>query len=79
MSKTFRLSDTHPTMEKLRKIFSLASELGIDIDYSYGNAQVFVRDKDQKSVFSLKDTDNDRAVTEFPSFSEYKLTYNKKP
>lgn len=72
---SYQLNDNHPTMQKLRQLEDLARELGLSLQFTR-SYPIFVADG--KNRYRLVDTDSGHTVTEFPAFSEYKLTHDKK-
>lgn len=73
-----RLKDNHPTLQKLDKIFALAEELGIRIDFSsHGPAQVYDNERDKSlPVLSLQDIESsDYPMDNFPPTLEFKVIY----
>lgn len=69
----FRLKDNHPLMERLSKLIDCANDLGISIDYSYGNCRVFITDELTGIEYTLEDAEDNSPVTYFPPSIEYKI------
>ena len=71
-----RLKETHPTMVKLDKLYQLAEELGIHIEF-LGQATI-VRDEQVKGLppCRMEDVDNREAISEWPPTFEYCLHYD---
>lgn len=67
-----RLTENHPTWQKVEKIFALMEELGITIERN--NYYTTITDKDHPEVeFMLKDSDSSEMLDLFPPFMEYKI------
>lgn len=80
MNKNFRLKQTHPTMERLKKLFRYAEELGIALEFE-GSVNTFVTDDkfpgEHPSNLQLKEMNSDNNIKTIPPICEYKLTYSK--
>lgn len=78
LSQYLRLKDSHPTMQKLDKLFALAEELGISIAFnSYGVATVY-DSKHGKDLppFRMQDIDNpDYPMESLPPTLEFQVVY----
>lgn len=73
MPKKTRLTDKHPTSEKLQKVFALLQELNLTILVGrYGT--VHIRDGDDE--FEMLDAEKGPAELQFPPTFEYKLIYD---
>lgn len=73
ISEWLKLKDSHPTMIKLMKLYDLANELGIHIQF--GHRSVILdedRDVNLPPMF-LEDLDNGDSVTEWPPTFDFKV------
>jgi hypothetical protein len=69
MSKTYRLKDDHPTMQKLRQLSQKAEDLGLSIDGEV------VEDRDFPDVvFRLRGIDGEN-MSGLPLYLEYSLVF----
>jgi len=73
-----RLTDKHPTMQKLQKLWELADELGIHIDF-YGHRTVVTDDQYPDRIYDMIDLDSpDAAISEFPYAFEVALRFENR-
>lgn len=76
-SQYLKLTDNHPTMVKLYKLYDLAEELGISISFSSHRSFVSDRDRDESlPPLIIEDTDNGEAIGEWPPCCEFKVYYD---
>jgi hypothetical protein len=80
--KSYKCTDTHPTVKKLQQLEDLANELGITICFS--NAGTTLTDNDiPDTTFHLRDIEDEGrswhpvGVMKFPPATEYKITLDK--
>jgi hypothetical protein len=71
---TKRITDQHPFMEKVNKLYDFMEELGIEIEYN-GMGGLNINDKINSKVYSLRDIDSSEIVEYFPTGYEFKLTF----
>lgn len=77
LSKRLMLKDTHPTMQKIQKLYALAEDLGITISF-HGQATT-VEDRDRDSnlpILYLEDLDDGEGPQMWPPTFEFKLVYD---
>ena len=69
------LKDSHKTMQKLYKLFALAEELGISIEFEYCQ-HTTIKDEDFASELEMVDVDHaGECVSGFPPTFDYKARY----
>jgi hypothetical protein len=74
MPKRTRLTDKHPTSQKLEKVFALLHELNLSVEIRrYGT--IHIKDGDSPE-YEMMDADNGQPVFDFPPNFEYKLVYD---
>jgi hypothetical protein len=72
MSK--RITEKHPFMEKVKKLYDFMEELGIEIENN-GMGGLNINDRENSKSYSLKDIDSSDMVEFFPTGYEFKLTF----
>lgn len=76
MAKRFRLTEAHPLLEKLDKLFAFADEIGVKMSFYSGTIQV-TDDAFPDIQFRLDDIESDQyPMTEFPPTTEYRVTFD---
>lgn len=73
---TKRITDKHPFMEKANKLYDYMTELGIEIHVNSMNGLNIV-DRENNESYRLKDNDTSQMEGCFPTFAEFKLTFDK--
>jgi len=77
VSRSLRLTENNPTMQKLTKLCELADELGISITFHQGGVCVVDNDRDDSLPdLYLEDIEPGHHVNNFPPCTEYKLIYD---
>ena len=76
----FRLKHTHPTNEKLNKIFDLMHKLNISM--SVDNNKIVITDKELDKEFEMLDLEmpfhnNTSGIDSLPPLFDYKLVFEK--
>lgn len=72
---TKRLTEKHPFMEKVNKLYDIMSEMGITIDAnSLGGLDI--TDNNSNITYRLRDFDGGEESPTFPTIFEFKLTFN---
>ena len=75
IARKLRLRDNHPTMVKLTKLYDLAEELGISLNFMHARA-VVVHDNDRDPNLPdlfLEDLEDDHTVENWPPTFEFKV------
>lgn len=75
---TMRLKDNHPTMQKLMRLYELADEIGLSLNFDDPNRPfaVIVHDDAYPGVrFELRYIEPHWHVTSWPPTSEFRVTY----
>jgi hypothetical protein len=73
---TKRITDKHPFMEKVNKLYDYMTELGIEIQYNpMGGLNIL--DRVNNKLYRLKDSDRSEMESSFPTFAEFKLTFEE--
>ena len=62
-----RLTDKHPTVIKLEKLFELADNLGITIMVDRWGKYIAMDNEFPGKYFYIKDSDNNESITQVPS------------
>ncbi len=73
-----RLRDNHPTMVKLTKLYNLAEELGITLNFMHARA-VVVYDKERDPNLPdllMEDLEDGHTIENWPPTFEYKVIYD---
>lgn len=68
------ITDKHPFMQKVNKLYSVMEELGICIYYG-GAGGLVIQDVEKDQSYRFKDKDSSEYKAEFPTGVEFKLTY----
>ncbi len=74
MSK--RITKNHAFMKKVNKLYDLMIELGIEIHVN-GMGGLNIIDRENNELYYLKDNDTSQMESCFPTFAEFKLTFDK--
>jgi hypothetical protein len=70
-----RLKDGHPTAQKMQKLWQLADELGLHIEF-YGHRTIVTDIDFPDRLYDMSDLENaDDAVSDFPPGCEYTLRF----
>lgn len=67
-----KLSEQHPFMKKVNKLYEIMEEMNIRIDYNGINGLDIV-DTENGNGYRLKDNESGEAISDFPYFAEFKL------
>lgn len=78
MSQVKRLTQKHPTYQKVQKVFDLMDELGLVFDaHSFGVGRTTIEDKEfPGTIFELRDLEDDGSwpnPVEIPPTMEWKI------
>jgi hypothetical protein len=73
MSK--RITEKHPFMEKVNKLYDFMEELGIEIEYN-GMGGLNINDVKNSKSYCLRDSDSSDITEYFPTGHEFKLTFD---
>ena len=69
---TKKLTEHHPFMIKVNKLYDIMSEMGIRIENnSTGGLNII--DTKTDIMYKAKDNDSGRSIPDFPYFAEFKL------
>jgi hypothetical protein len=68
------ITEKHPFMEKVNKLYDFMEELGICIEYG-GAGGLNIVDTKTNQGYRLKDKDSSEYKQEFPTGVEFKLTF----
>jgi len=72
---TYKLKHDHPFYKKVEELMRYAETLGVSINF-YGHKTV-ISDEENEKYYDLKDNDNGENLSYFPSFTEFKLTFEE--
>ena len=67
-----KLTEHHPIMINVNKLYDIMTEMGISIDYNYMGGLDIIDTKTNKR-YKLKDNDGGEYVPNFPCLTEFKL------
>ncbi len=73
---TTMITENHPFMKKVNKLYTIMEELGISIEYG-GVGGLNIVDEESKKYYRLKDNDTSAYSPIFPTGVEFKLTFEK--
>ena len=69
---TKKLTEKHPFMIKVNKLYDIMSEMGIRIETSdMGGLNII--DTKKSVTYKAKDNDSSQCIPDFPYFAEFKL------
>lgn len=70
-----RLTENHPFIEKVNKLYNIMSEMGITIDAN-ALGGLDITDDDSDITYRLRYLDDGELSPTFPTIVEFKLTFN---
>jgi hypothetical protein len=70
------ITDIHPFMVKVNKLYTIMEELGISIEYG-GVGGLNIVDTEKDVTYRLKDMDSSEYSAQFPTGVEFKLTFEE--
>ena len=73
---TKRITEKHPFMEKVNKLYDFMEELKIEIEYN-GMGGLNINDRENSKSYRLKDNDSSDMVEYFPTGYEFKLVFEE--
>jgi hypothetical protein len=73
---TKRITEKHPFMEKVGKLYEIMEELGIEIECN-GNGGLDVTDTKNSRSYTLKYNDSSETLHVFPTGYEFKLNFEE--
>ncbi len=71
-----KLLPSHPFMQKVDKLYEFMKAEGISISFN-GSAGLRIRDDESNQEYRLRDLDSGQEEPEFPTFAEFKLTFDE--
>ena len=70
------ITDKHPFMQKVNKLYEYMDNEKIHIEYG-GSAGLIFTDTENNKTYRLKDKDTSEHLAYFPTFIEFKLTFEE--
>lgn len=70
------ITDKHPFMQKVNKLYEYMDNEKIHIEYGGAGGLIFIDTEKDKS-YRLKDKDTSEYLGYFPTFIEFKLTFEE--